>query len=79
LTLPFCADTLDLTLPTKAFSGRIMHIQNGLISFIPSSNELMLALAFTSEIRVQAVPVGAANFQTRYQVRGATLPPFPWC
>jgi len=56
-----------------------MHIRNDLISFIPSSNELMLALAFTSEMRVQAILVGAANFQTRYQVRGATLPPFPWC
>jgi len=56
-----------------------MHIRNDLISFIPSSNELMLTLAFTLEMRVQAVPVGAANFQTRYRVRGASLPPFPWC
>jgi hypothetical protein len=56
-----------------------MHIKNGLISFIASSNEFRLALAFTSEMRVQAVPVGAANLRTLYEVRRATLPPFPWC
>jgi len=43
-------------------------VTTGLISFIASWNEFMFALAFTSEMRVQTVPVGIANFQTLYYV-----------
>jgi multiple sugar transport system permease protein/trehalose/maltose transport system permease protein len=43
-------------------------VTTGLISFIASWNEFMFALAFTSQTRVQTVPVGIANFQTLYYV-----------
>jgi multiple sugar transport system permease protein len=43
-------------------------VTTGLISFIASWNEFMFALAFTSDLSVQTVPVGIANFQTLYYV-----------
>jgi multiple sugar transport system permease protein/trehalose/maltose transport system permease protein len=43
-------------------------VTTGLISFIAAWNEFMFALAFTSDIERQTVPVGIANFQTLYFV-----------
>ena len=52
--------TLPMSLPAL--------VTTGLISFIASWNEFMFALAFTSDIRHQTVPVGIANFQSLYFV-----------
>jgi ABC-type glycerol-3-phosphate transport system permease component len=41
-------------------------VTTGLISFIAAWNEFMFALAFTSDITRQTVPVGIANFQSLY-------------
>lgn len=41
-------------------------VTTGLISFMAAWNEFMFALAFTSNISVQTVPVGIANFQVLY-------------
>jgi len=43
-------------------------VTTGLIAFIAAWNEFMFALAFTSDISVQTVPVGIANFQILYYV-----------
>jgi ABC-type glycerol-3-phosphate transport system permease component len=43
-------------------------VTTGLITFIAAWNEFMFALAFTSDIKVQTVPVGIANFQVLYYV-----------
>jgi multiple sugar transport system permease protein len=43
-------------------------VTTGLISFIASWNEFMFALAFTSDIQAQTIPVGIANFQELYYV-----------
>jgi multiple sugar transport system permease protein len=43
-------------------------VTTGLLSFIAAWNEFMFALAFTSDIRHQTVPVGIANFQSLYFV-----------
>jgi len=43
-------------------------VTTGLICFIAAWNEFMFALAFTSDISVQTVPVGIANFQILYYV-----------
>jgi multiple sugar transport system permease protein/trehalose/maltose transport system permease protein len=43
-------------------------VTTGLITFIAAWNEFMFALAFTSDIKVQTVPVGIANFQILYYV-----------
>ena len=40
----------------------------GLLSFIASWNEFMFALAFTSDIHHQTIPVGVANFTQLYSV-----------
>jgi trehalose/maltose transport system permease protein len=41
-------------------------VTTGLICFIAAWNEFMFALAFTSDIGTQTVPVGIANFQLLY-------------
>lgn len=43
-------------------------VTTGLICFIAAWNEFMFALAFTSDISRQTVPVGIANFQILYFV-----------
>ena len=43
-------------------------VTTGLITFIAAWNEFMFALSFTSDISVQTVPVGIANFQLLYFV-----------
>jgi multiple sugar transport system permease protein len=43
-------------------------VTTGLITFIAAWNEFMFALAFTTDIKVQTVPVGIANFQILYYV-----------
>lgn len=43
-------------------------VTTGLIGFIAAWNEFMFALAFTSDISTQTVPVGIANFQLLYFV-----------
>ena len=55
---------LSITLP-MSLPG---VVTTGLICFIAAWNEFMFALAFTSDIGVQTVPVGIANFQILYYV-----------
>ena len=43
-------------------------VTTGLLSFIASWNEFMFALAFTSDIHHQTIPVGVANFTQLYSV-----------
>jgi multiple sugar transport system permease protein len=43
-------------------------VTTGLIAFIAAWNEFMFALAFTSDMNHQTVPVGIANFQSLYFV-----------
>jgi multiple sugar transport system permease protein len=43
-------------------------VTTGLLAFIAAWNEFMFALAFTSNIRHQTIPVGIANFQNLYYV-----------
>jgi len=50
----FCLITLPMSLPGV--------VTTGLLSFIAAWNEFMFALAFTSDINHQTVPVGIANF-----------------
>jgi multiple sugar transport system permease protein len=50
----FCLITLPMSLPGV--------VTTGLLSFIAAWNEFMFALAFTSDIKHQTVPVGIANF-----------------
>jgi multiple sugar transport system permease protein/trehalose/maltose transport system permease protein len=52
--------TLPMSLPAL--------VTTGLISFIAAWNEFMFALALTSDMRHQTVPVGIANFQSLYFV-----------
>jgi multiple sugar transport system permease protein len=52
--------TLPMSLPAL--------VTTGLISFISAWNEFMFALALTSDMRHQTVPVGIANFQSLYFV-----------
>jgi trehalose/maltose transport system permease protein len=52
--------TLPMSLPAL--------VTTGLITFIAAWNEFMFALALTSDIRHQTVPVGIANFQSLYFV-----------
>jgi multiple sugar transport system permease protein len=41
-------------------------VTTGLLAFIAAWNEFMFALAFTSNIEHQTIPVGIANFQSLY-------------
>ena len=43
-------------------------VTTGLLAFIAAWNEFMFALAFTSNIDHQTIPVGIANFQSLYYV-----------
>ena len=43
-------------------------VTTGLLAFIAAWNEFMFALAFTSDIRHQTIPVGIANFTNLYYV-----------
>jgi multiple sugar transport system permease protein len=43
-------------------------VTTGLLAFIAAWNEFMFALAFTSTIEHQTIPVGIANFQSLYYV-----------
>jgi multiple sugar transport system permease protein len=43
-------------------------VTTGLLAFIAAWNEFMFALAFTSTIEHQTIPVGIANFQNLYYV-----------
>jgi multiple sugar transport system permease protein len=52
--------TLPMSLPAL--------VTTGLIAFIAAWNEFMFALALTSDMRHQTVPVGIANFQSLYFV-----------
>jgi multiple sugar transport system permease protein len=43
-------------------------VTTGLLAFIAAWNEFMFALAFTSTIEHQTIPVGIANFTNLYYV-----------
>ena len=55
--------TLFLVILPLALPG---IVTTGLLAFIAAWNEFMFALAFTSTIAHQTIPVGIANFQSLY-------------
>jgi multiple sugar transport system permease protein/trehalose/maltose transport system permease protein len=68
------AAVIDGAGPLRLFFGIILPVARpglvttGLLAFIAAWNEFMFALAFTSSIDHQTIPVGIANFSSLYYV-----------